>query len=126
MKICIPTMDKKGMDSQISDHFGKAPTFTIVDTETNAVEVFDNESDHMGGTGSPPEHIAKHGAEIVLASGAGAKAISMLNGYGIKVFVGNQGTVREIVEKWHSGQMQEADSKSGCKHHDEHHGHHHH
>jgi predicted Fe-Mo cluster-binding NifX family protein len=123
MKICIPTMDKSGLNAMISDHFGKAPVFTFIDTETNVIEAFSNESDHNGGTGSPPDHIAKHGAEIVLASGAGGKAISMLNDHGIKVYIGNHGTVKEILEKWKTGTLTEAGSESGCKHHDDHHHH---
>jgi len=123
MKLCIPTMDKKGLDAVISDHFGKAPTYTLVDSETMEVKVFANESDHNGGVGSPPEHLAKYGAQVVLASGAGAKAISMLNGYGIKVYLGNKGTVKEIVDRWSQGGMMEADAKGGCAHHDSHHHH---
>jgi predicted Fe-Mo cluster-binding NifX family protein len=124
MKLCIPTMDDKGLDAIISEHFGKAPMYTIVDSETMEVEVFVNESDHNGGVGSTPEHIARYGAQVVLASGAGAGAISKLKGYGMKVYVGNKGTVREIVQKWASGTLTEADDKVGCSHHGSHHHHH--
>ena len=117
MKLCIPTMDKQGLNSPISDHFGKAPTFTIFDTETSKITVFVNESDHMGGTGSPPDHIAKYGVETVLASGAGAKAISMLNDHGIKVYVGNKGTVSDALENWKNKTLKEANPENACKHH---------
>ena len=123
MKLCIPTMDRTGLDATICDHFGKAPTYTLVDSETMEVKVFVNESDHNGGVGSPPEHLAKYGAQIVLASGAGGKAISMLNGYGIKVYLGNKGTVKEIVDRWSHGGLKEADAQAGCAHHDSHHHH---
>jgi len=123
MKLCIPTMDGNGLDAMISDHFGKAPSYTLVDSETMEVKVFVNESDHNGGVGSPPEHLARYGAQVVLASGAGAKAISMLNSKGIKVYLGNKGTVREVVESWSTGTLTEADAKGGCAHHDSHHHH---
>jgi predicted Fe-Mo cluster-binding NifX family protein len=123
MKLCIPTMDEKGLDAVISEHFGKAPSYTLVDSETMETKVFVNESDHNGGVGSPPEHLVRYGAEVVLASGAGAGAISKLNASGIKVYIGNKGTVREIVEKWRTGTLKEADPKGGCASHGSHHHH---
>lgn len=39
MKICIPTLGEKGLDEQVSEHFGSAPYFTIIDLESNGVEI---------------------------------------------------------------------------------------
>lgn len=116
-------MDEKGMDAVVSDHFGKAPSYTLVDSETMEVKVFVNESDHNGGKGSPPEHISRYGAQVVLAAGAGAGAINKLNEYGIKVYLGSKGTVREAVDSWKAGMLKEADAKSACAHHGSHHHH---
>ena len=35
MKICIPTMGEGGMQEAICQHFGRAPTFTMVDRYGN-------------------------------------------------------------------------------------------
>ena len=34
MKVCIPTMGEKGLDNLVGEHFGRVPTYTIVDLET--------------------------------------------------------------------------------------------
>jgi predicted Fe-Mo cluster-binding NifX family protein len=39
MRLCIPTIDDAGLDAQLSAHFGSAPYYTIVDTESEAFEV---------------------------------------------------------------------------------------
>ncbi len=46
MKICIPTMDDHGLKGMPSDHFGSAPFFTFVDTETGEVETQPNGGAH--------------------------------------------------------------------------------
>ncbi|MFO7677002.1 MAG: NifB/NifX family molybdenum-iron cluster-binding protein, partial [Thermoplasmatota archaeon] len=51
MKICVPTMGNKGLEENIGEHFGRVPTYTIVDVENNKVKVVQNTSEHMGGDG---------------------------------------------------------------------------
>lgn len=36
MKVGIPTMGDSGLDESVSQHFGRASTFTIVDTKAGA------------------------------------------------------------------------------------------
>jgi predicted Fe-Mo cluster-binding NifX family protein len=52
--IAIPTQGNRGLEDQVYDHFGKAPTFTLLNMETGGLTIIDNTSDHMGGTVSPP------------------------------------------------------------------------
>lgn len=52
MKVCIPTYGKSGLNDQVNEHFGRAPTFTIVDTDNMEVKVIENRSEHMGGSGN--------------------------------------------------------------------------
>ena len=42
MKICMPTMGNGGLDGRVGEHFGRVPTYTIVDLETNNVKVVPN------------------------------------------------------------------------------------
>ena len=37
MKICFPVQKNEGMSSLVYGHFGSAPIFLVLDTETNAV-----------------------------------------------------------------------------------------
>jgi predicted Fe-Mo cluster-binding NifX family protein len=117
MKICVPTYGQNGYDDMVCEHFGKAPTFTIVDTESGDVKVISNMSEHMGGTGKPPEQIAKTGAQVLICSGLGPRAIDLLTSYGIEVYVGACGSVREAIEMFRSGKLRAASSETACKEH---------
>ncbi len=117
MKICVPTMEKGGFDDLVCEHFGRAPTFTVIDMDNNQVQVVPNISEHMGGQGLPPEHIAKTGAKILICSGLGPKAIDMLQSFGLEVFVGANGTVKDAVQMWRDGKLLSASHDVACKQH---------
>lgn len=124
MKVAIPTMGDKGMDEQVGQHFGKVPTYTIVDTDTNDVRVIPNTSEHMGGVGLPPELMAREGVETMLAAGLGHRAVMMFQDLGIMVYIGAQGTVKDTLKLYQDGQLSAATEENACKEHREH-GHHH-
>jgi predicted Fe-Mo cluster-binding NifX family protein len=95
----------------------RAPSFTVVDTGTNVVKVLQNTSEHMGGTGKPPELMAAAGVEVMLCSGLGPRAIQMFEQYGIEVYVGASGTVRDAIQAWKTGSLREATDKDACRMH---------
>ena len=98
IKVCIPTMGKRGLDEQVGEHFGRVPTYTIVNIETNTIEIIENISSHMGGSGYPPELIKKAGTAIMLCGGLGRRTISLFEQLGIMVYVGARGTVRNALQ----------------------------
>ena len=120
MKVCIPTMGKLGIDEEVGQHFGMAPTYTIVDTETNEVDIIDNTSDHMGGQGHPPEIISQTGAQTMLCGGLGGRTIMLFMNLGIEVYVGASGTVKETIQLWEDGKLQKVTDpqQSTCDHHE--------
>lgn len=120
MKVCVPTLGDKGLIEQVSEHFGRAPTFTIVDVDSDDVQVVPNRSEHMGGVGLPPEHLADAGVEMMLCSGLGPKAVKMFEAFGIEVFVGAEGTVQDAVEMWKNGRLAMATDENACKMHRHH------
>ncbi len=117
MKICVPTSGRGGMDDSVSEHFGRAPTFTVVDTDTGGVHVVPNTSEHMGGTGKPPEQIAKTGAKVLLCSGLGPKAVAMFESMEIAVYVGALGSVSDAIKLWEGGKLESATPDNACRDH---------
>jgi len=117
MKICVPSTDDSGLCSRVHPHFGRCPYYVLVDTKTSAVEVFPNTSEHLGGTGLPPELIARKGVHVMLCSGLGPRAIQMFEQFGIEVFVGASGTVKDAINAWNSGKLQLATDENACKEH---------
>ncbi|MFO8034675.1 MAG: NifB/NifX family molybdenum-iron cluster-binding protein [Candidatus Bipolaricaulota bacterium] len=120
MRLCIPTSGGGGLDDRVGEHFGRVPTYTIYDTDTQKVEVLPNQSEHMGGAGLPAEHLAAAGVDVVLCAGLGRRAIALLSESGIEVCSGASGTVREALQAWQEGHLSEAEPCTQHAFHDRH------
>jgi predicted Fe-Mo cluster-binding NifX family protein len=46
MELCVPTQTREGKQAQVFEHFGSAPFFTLVDTESQSVEIVENANQH--------------------------------------------------------------------------------
>jgi predicted Fe-Mo cluster-binding NifX family protein len=109
MRICVPTQGWRGLDEQVSEHFGRAQTFTIVDLETEKVEVIPNTGRHGGGGGKTPAQILVGlGVDALICSGIGPRALNFFEELGIKVYYGAFGTVKSVIERFKTGGLQEA------------------
>lgn len=128
MKICIPTMGNTGLDDIVGEHFGRVPTYTIINLDNDEVKVIPNTSHHTGGVGYPPEIMAKEGVNAMVCRGLGRRAISMFEEFGIDVYIGATGTVKNAVEDFKQGKLQKASKSDSCGRHafrDQHHHEHH-
>ena len=105
--VCVPTEGDRGWDESVAGQFGRARTFTILDTSTNGVRVVRNPNGN-GGKHAPSDHIADEKVEAVLAGKLSPDAISALRSKGILVFVGAEGTVLDTVASWRKGRLQRA------------------
>jgi predicted Fe-Mo cluster-binding NifX family protein len=125
MRVCIPTEGSGGLDDRVGEHFGRVPTYTIVDTETGEVEVLPNESEHMGGAGLPAELLAQASVDVLLCAGLGRRAMALFQDHGVMVYLGAQGTAREALAAWERGQLRAATDEDICREHKfgEHHHH---
>jgi predicted Fe-Mo cluster-binding NifX family protein len=123
-RVCIPTAGSGGLDDLVGEHFGRVPTFTLVDSETGEVEILDNTSEHMGGAGLPADLLIDAGAEVILCQGLGRRAIQMLSDGGVSVCTGVSGTVAQVVAEWKGGSLTEAGASDACTRHafHDHHG----
>ena len=117
MKVCIPTMGRRGLEENVGEHFGRVPTYTVVDTGTGKVDVVDNTSEHTGGSGYPPEIISKLGVDAMLCSGLGRRAVAMFEEFGIRVYVGASGTVKDALKSFQDGKLQMATDENACHQH---------
>ena len=117
MKIAFPTLGNKGLDEQIGEHFGRVPTYTIIDLETKELRVVPNTSHHMGGQGYPPELLAREGVKVMICRGLGRRAISMFQDFGIEVYIGATGTVRDALDAFMRGELKNASISDACGEH---------
>jgi len=115
MKIAIPSMDDSGLDAAISQHFGQAPFFTIVDTETEEVEAVASIGHQEDKT--PADTITEAGAHVVLCSGMGGRAIQVFAAAEIEVFMGAAGSVRKTLDAYRQGALSAASEDAACQGH---------
>jgi len=117
MKIVIPTEDMNGLESKVSEHFGKCNTYTFVDENGNVTLIIHNTSEHMGGVGLPPEIMKKNEADILLCRGLGPRALEMCRELGIDVYVGQVETAGEMFWLWKNKKIKRADANDVCEEH---------
>jgi predicted Fe-Mo cluster-binding NifX family protein len=117
MKIVIPTDNKKGLDDTVAEHFGRCNTYTFLDEKGKVIEIIDNISEHMGGSGLPPELMKKHGANVLLCKGLGPRALNLCKQLGIDVYVCQAKTVKEIFEMWKNKRIKKANFEDVCEEH---------
>lgn len=116
MKICIPTNDQNGLDSQVSAHFGRAPHLAVVDAASLAVEFLPR--DVKGCRAS--ESLRGRDVDAVLCHGMGQGALANLGAVGIPVYLTRARTVREVLAG--VADMVRMDPGSACSDHDHSHG----
>lgn len=97
----------------VSVHFGRCPSFTIIDLEENVIvhtEILDNPGHHPGFL---PEFLRQKGVNCIICGGAGERALSLLKNNGINIIIGIHGKISDIIDKLVKGELQQG--KSLCE-----------
>jgi len=97
------------MDS-VSAHFGRCPSFTIVDIEEGKIqrkEEIYNPGHHPGYL---PEFFKEKGVECIIAGGMGKNAVKLFDQYKIKQFVGVSGKISDVINQLIEGKLVSGDS----------------
>jgi predicted Fe-Mo cluster-binding NifX family protein len=106
MRLCIPTLDDTGHNAALSDQFGRSPFFTLVDTETQAVEVVPNrDAAHKDGECNPLLSLETERIELVVCQGLGRRAIAWLSEAGIPFFITWKPNVGAVLSAYWAGQL---------------------
>jgi predicted Fe-Mo cluster-binding NifX family protein len=118
MNICVPATQDLGLKSPVSAHFGSAPLFIVVDTDTGVCQTIPNLNMHQGHGGCQPLRVlAGHAIDGIVVGGIGMGAMMKLRAAGIRVYMADQATVEEAVAACKAGTLQEADPAQACAHH---------
>lgn len=122
MKICIPVKENNGLESLPYNHFGSAPLFLVVDSETNEVSSINNgDLNHEHGKCQPIKAIGGASIDAVIVLGIGAGAINKLNSMGVKVFRGEGLPISKNIELLKENKLVEFNASNACHGHS--HGH---
>ncbi len=118
MKICFPVLENKDMNSMVYNHFGSAPAFVIVNTETDSVSTISNsDQHHEHGACNPVMAMNGEQVDAVVVGGIGAGALNKLNQKGIRVFQAQKATIRENVGLLNAGFLQQFTTQHTCSGH---------
>jgi predicted Fe-Mo cluster-binding NifX family protein len=95
------------LNAQLDPRFGRCRYFLIIETDTMNFEVFDNDNAALGGGAGiqSAQFIAAKGAKTLITGHCGPNAIQTLTAAGVQVYVGQTGTVQDLVEKFKNGQL---------------------
>ena len=124
MHICIPVLEDNGLDSRVSAHFGSAPAFMIVDTESGTCRAIVNtDSHHAHGMCQPLAALDGERVDSIVVGGIGMGALMKLEAANIAVFHADRQTVGATLDAFKAGTLRRVDAQSACGNHGHQNGH---
>jgi predicted Fe-Mo cluster-binding NifX family protein len=115
MKVGFPVGTLEGLDSIVFEHFGSAPGFVIVDTDSGTVEEISNgDQHHAHGMCQPLNALGGHRVDAIAVAGIGMGALIKLHARGIRVFRATAGTVGQNVQSAQKRTLPEFDPRLTC------------
>lgn len=110
MKIAI-TSSGINLDSKVDLRFGRAVGFIIYDLEKDTYAYVDNSQNlnSMQGAGiQAAQTVINEEVSAIITGHCGPKAFRVLSAADVKIFVGAEGTVGEVIEKYKNNQLEQA------------------
>lgn len=94
----------------VSAHFGRCPSYTIVDIENGKVTTRTEVANPGHLPGAIPEFLNQKGVHCIVAGGMGMRATAFFEEYGIKTIVGVSGKIDEVIEQLAKGTLEGGES----------------
>ncbi|MFW6140119.1 MAG: NifB/NifX family molybdenum-iron cluster-binding protein [Acidobacteriota bacterium] len=109
MKLAISTQG-----NMVSAHFGRCPTYTIV--EINKGQVLKREEIENPGhsPGFLPNYLSEMGVSCVIAGGMGSRAQELFRQKNIEPIIGVQGSIDEVIDKFINQELEKGEDL--CEH----------
>lgn len=106
MKIAISSSGSR-LDAQLDPRFGRCACFLIVDPADMRYEVFDNQSaTQSSGAGiQAAQFLADKNVSAVITGHVGPNAAQTLTAAGIDIFAEQQGSIKDVVNRYKSGAL---------------------
>jgi predicted Fe-Mo cluster-binding NifX family protein len=117
MKVCLPTLDSRGLESQISQHFGSAPFYLIVDTESLEYQELPNKlRKHGNGNCHYFSGLRMAGIENLIVQDLGRGALQKLQAADSRVYKTPHRLVGESIEALKKSLLPEMRIDDVCQH----------
>lgn len=99
---------------QVSPHFGRCSEYHLAEIVDGAVTARQVAANPGHEPGALPRYLHELGVNLVVAGGAGPRAIELLSEYGIEAAMGVTGPVDDVLARIASGQLERGEST--CDH----------
>lgn len=97
----------------VSQHFGRCPSFTMVDIEKGKTLKREEVENPGHSPGVIPKFLYEKGANMVASGGMGAKAADLFKDFGIQIVTGVEGSIEEVIQRLEKGVLES--NESLCK-----------
>jgi predicted Fe-Mo cluster-binding NifX family protein len=120
--IAVAAEDPRGLEGEVSAHFGRCPFFVLAEADSNTVTISHVVPNPYFGRHKPgaiPEFIHNLRANAIIAGGMGPHAIDIFHSFGIDVATGGTGTVDAVLKAYLRGDRRGVvacahDHRDGC------------
>ena len=116
MRLVIPVLNDNNLNAHLSEHFGRAPYFLVLDLdETGCISdqrTITNVSEHFGGVGRPPDRILQLRPNVLITYGMGPRALNIFQNARVAVLKANANTVRNVITAYNNDELEEL--TEGC------------
>jgi predicted Fe-Mo cluster-binding NifX family protein len=118
VKIAIPIEDTRGLESPVYGHFGSAPAFVVVDSESGAASVIDNRQlAHEHGQCNPIATLAGQTVDALITGGIGGRALELLNAQRIRVYrAPHPVSAAQVLKDFREKSLEEITVSACCSH----------
>lgn len=115
--IVLAADDNRGLAGEMAQHFGRCPFYVVTrvngERQVESAEVRENPHAQHHEPGQIPRFIHSLGADVIISSGMGHKAISWFEQLGVEAVTGSRGQVGATLQAYLNGEIHGA---AGCAH----------
>jgi predicted Fe-Mo cluster-binding NifX family protein len=106
MKVAVSS-NGENLNAKLDPRFGRCAYFLVVNPDDMSFEAFNNESAAQGGGAGiqAAQFLASKGVEAVITGNCGPNAVQTLSAAGVELFVGQAGTIKEVVARFKNGHL---------------------
>ncbi|MCF2137235.1 MAG: NifB/NifX family molybdenum-iron cluster-binding protein [Candidatus Thorarchaeota archaeon] len=112
-RLLIPAEDSSG--TRVSNHFGRAPFFALIDIEDGTVvarSVEPNTGEHSGGSGHAHDNVLRYNPHVVIVSAMGPRGLDSFQTVNVAVLRASSDSVDENIDAYLNGELDEL--TEGC------------
>jgi len=108
-KIVVPVEDQNGLQARLSEHFGRAPYFVLVELDENgkvsSLKTISNYNEHFGGRGHAHDNILQEKPDILIVYGMGPRGLDSMAAAGVTVLRAEGNTVQEVLSAYKDNKL---------------------